>query len=250
MSRNQTEFFITISKFNRGSMSEQEIDSVKQYFNSMDLEQIFIVNELKNFKQENFSHLHIYVLLKLPKRSDKLRDSLKKAFSFVEHAKDLDIRTVSDKDILIGGYMRKKNDSIIVLSKGITEEYMNQCKEKVDINKDLKDKFKDQKIKKNRIYKSDIPYYMYEYIIDNQIEYNCSLSYFTFIVKEMLLKNYDFELRGLTEVKAKLDLFFGDPTNLRAYVEEQFKYLQTHSSNSDDYMIAIDFKGIKGNPNY
>lgn len=250
MSRSQQEFFITLSKYNRGSMSLQEIEIVKNYFDTMDLEQVFIVNEHKNFKQENFEHLHIYVLLKTPKRSDKLRDSIKKAISFVEHAKDLDIRTVSDKDILLGGYMVKKNDSTIILSKGLTEEYMNNCKEKVDINKDLKSKFKSNSIKKNRIYKADVPYYIYEFINDNQILYDCSLTHFTAIIKEMLLKNYDFELRGLAEVKAKLDLFFGDSTNLCAYVEDQFKHLQLHSCDSKNYIIDISYKNVKENLNY
>nr|WPR18654.1 MAG: hypothetical protein [Chemarfal virus 79] len=249
MSRTFKEFFITISKYNRGSMNIEEIELSHIVLSSMETEQLLIINEHRNFKGELFEHLHIYVLLVKEKRSDKLRDFLKKELKFIEHSKDLDIRQVPDKETLLGGYLIKCPDRTLIISKGLTDEYLNQCKEKSDINRELNIKFNHplKKISKNRIYKSDVPYCMHEFIIDNNLSYNGSLGSFTRVIKEMLLKNYDFELRNLVEVKSKLDLIqLGNYNTLSSHIEDQFKFIACPID--DDYIPPTPvYKSEKSN---
>lgn len=252
MSRTNTDFFVTISKYMRGSLTPGEIGCTIKYFNDiqLDLIECYIVNEHRNKKGEQFEHLHIYVKFKELTRSDKLRDRIKKILLFIQHQNDLDIRQVQDKESLLSGYFMKTDDYKVMHNQGITEEYIAKCKEKGDIAKELRNKLYDDqlKIKKNRIFKMDLPYIMYEYIIGTNINYDCTLYLFTSVIKKMLRENYDFELRGLPECKAKLDLLFSNHDDshktLNALINDQFKGFYSELDTSL-YYSDVHYENVK-----
>lgn len=236
MSRKTQKFFITISKFNRGSLTPEELSQIKAYFdfssNNHDainqlFDEVFAVNEHKNKKKEFFEHVHIYVKTSLECRSDKLREKVKNAFSFIQHPKDLDIRAVTCLEQLLAGYMMKTEDFDIILNKGIKDEYLNECKDYVQ----LKNDFREEKLKKfsvERISDLDLPYIMKEYIQDKQIDYDMSLDVFIHVINKMVLDGYDMKIEKMPHVKAKLDLITHPEDGfvmMNALIRSQFLFI-------------------------
>lgn len=216
------EYFITISKYNRGSLEKEEIQEVVKLLQTpfFKYDEILIVNEHQNKKQEDYEHLHIYLNLKEPRSNDVLRRKLKENLSFYSHTKDMVIEKVVDKDTLIGGYFMKTGTFDIVFMDGITEQDMKTYKEKVEVKRETFTQIKSVKV--TRIYKGDIPYMMKKYIEENNLDYNCSHYYFREIIKAMIKDGYDFELsKKLFEVKAKLDLLFGKDDLMNQLIDDE-----------------------------
>ena len=219
--------FITISKYNRGSMTPEEIQFVVKIFKEtsyLSYDQLFIVNEHQNKNKESFEHLHIYILFKNNLIHDTLRKNIKKYLgSLYQHQKDLDVRDVPNEKQLIGGYMLKTNDVSIILKEGFTEEYWDSIQESVQTINDFHQSYKE--IKVNRISKQDLPYVLFNYINKLGIQYNFSLYFFKEIIYKFRLDGYDFEVKGrMLECKAKLDLMFGNKTLLNSLIDEDFRF--------------------------
>lgn len=212
MANKYDKFFITFSKYNRGSMTEDEISCVVNFFKTQPtyFEQCFIVNEHRNRKREQFEHVHVYVKLALEIRSDKLREKIRGSMSFLEHSKDLDIRKATNPEALLAGYMVKTDDYTLLYSFGITDEYLNECKDKTQQTVE----FRTEKTKINveRIPYYNMPYVMKEYILENQFDYDLSLSRFQMILQGLVYNGFDPDLKNLRHTKAKLDLLI-DPVN-------------------------------------
>lgn len=246
-SRKTDKFFITFSKFNRGSMTIEEINLVVNHFkhgNPTYYDQVFIVNEHKNKKKEAFEHLHIFVKVNLELRTDKLRDKMKATFSFIQHQKDIDVRQAVCVEQLLAGYMMKTDDFDILLNVGITDEFLNECKNYVEANND----FYNEKVKKfniNRISIFDQPYIMFEYIQEKQIDYDLSLNAFKRVIRLMILDKYDLIIdKGLTGVKAKLDLLISPSDGfvmLDAVIDNQFLFLDHQFDCKDGYKTGKNF---------
>lgn len=217
------QFAITISKYCRGSLTEQEIKDVEQFFrNRFIISRLLIINEHRNKFGEEFEHLHISLHTTSSFRTDNLNALIKKNLSFLVHKKDVLVKAeISDgwKE-----YCSKSQDRTVIAHDGITEQelekYNMEYKIKVQTVKDSK-----QNVNKIRIPKADIPYVIINYIQDNELEYDFSVSMFTYIISKMLKENYDYELRNLVEVKAKTDNLLGDTSTLNEFIGDQFKFL-------------------------
>lgn len=217
-------FAITISKYCRGSITSQEIEDCKTFFNNkFILTRLLIVNEHRNKHGEAFEHLHISLHIMGEQRTDNMNRLIKKNLSFLIHKKDLLVRPeINDgwKE-----YCSKSDDRTIIQHFGITEEELEQY------NFDYKVKVvsvkENRHITKVRIPKQDIPYVIEKYILEQEIIYEFRLTQFTFIISRMLREGYDFELRNLTEVKSKLDNALGNSVLLMNYINDQFKFIST-----------------------
>lgn len=217
-------YAITISKYCRGSLTKQEIQDVITFIEGkFILERLLVVNEHYNCKKEPFEHLHISMHIAVSDmRTDNLNALFKKNLSFLIHKKDIVIKNeISDgwKE-----YCSKSENRDILRHTGITESELEQYnldyKIKVQTVKDSK-----MSVVKVRIPKQDIPYVIANYINDNDLEYDYTLTKFCFIIQRMLKENYDFELRNMPEVKAKLDTHLGDNEVLYNFIYDQFKFI-------------------------
>lgn len=240
--------FITISKFNRGSMTPEEIQFVLSLFKEnsyLSYTRIFIVNEHQNRKKEPFEHLHVFICFKKDIVHDVLRRNLKKYLgSLYQHQKDLDVRDVPNENQLIGGYMMKTSDVTILLKEGFSDETWQSILETVEEVDDFHQSLKN--IKVNRIPKHDLPYVLFEYISKKSIQYNCSLYLFKEIIYKIRLDGYDFEVKGkMLECKAKLDLMFGNKTLMNSLIDEDFNFhtspLQENCDMQDKYAELLKY---------
>jgi hypothetical protein len=217
------QFAITISKYCRGSLTPQEIQDCKQFFNNkFVITRLLIVNEHKQRDGTPFEHLHVSLHVMGEYRTDNLNALIKKNLSFLTHKKDVLVK----KEISDGWkeYCSKSNDRTIIDHFGITEEEIEQYnldyKIKVQTVKDTK-----VAISKCRISRQDTPYVIANYIHEHDISYSFQLSHFIYIISCMLKEGYDFELRNMPEVKSKLDNSLGNFETLQNYITDQFKFL-------------------------
>lgn len=229
----RAEYFITFSKFNRGSMTEQEITFVSNLFQQMDYNQLFIVNEHFNSKKEAFEHLHIYVLLKEQRDHDGFRKYLKKNVPFIEHTKDLDVSDVPDKLQLIAGYMQKTDNYTVIFQGGFSTEEWNEIetfKSKNDaIFKQLKEK---KQLFKERIPLCDLPFRMRDYILEKEYSYGGTIQQFTLVLKSMFMDGYDVPFEKVKSAKAKLDLLLcKDDSALCSIIQMEFQFLPANDES-------------------
>lgn len=244
MSRNINDFFVTISKNNRGSLFPEEIQQIVDYFKAgitdgsslakYTWDKLFIVNEHCNKSGQLFEHLHIYIHSVVSSRTDKLREQIEKQFPEIirNRKQDLDVRQATNVEELLAGYMMKTSDYNILYNHNITDEYIEKAKQELEVKKDFKNKIygENKVIRKNRIGDSDIPFFMFEYIHTNLIDYDFKLVTFKYLIKRLLRENYDFKLSKLVEVKAKLDVLFCDENKeglIDALIDDQFRMLHS-----------------------
>lgn len=217
-------FAITISKYCRGSLTTTEIEDCKTFFNNkFVITRLLIVNEHSNSRGEPFEHLHVSLHIVGEQRTDNLNRLIKKNLSFLVHKKDLVVKPeISDgwKE-----YCSKSQDRLIIQHFGITEQELEQYN--LDYKVKVVSAKENKHIVKVRIPKQDIPYVIEKYIQEQEINYEYRLTQFTWIISNMLKEGYDFELRNLTEVKAKLDNALGNFDLLQNYITDQFKFLET-----------------------
>lgn len=228
MDRTSEEFAITISKYCRGSLTVDEITQLKQYFvDKFKYKKLLIVNEHKNKLNQDFEHLHILMHLNESMRGDNITSSIKKQFPFLVHKKD-----VLTKKVINDGwkeYISKCSTKTIVYQHNISPEEIEQAelnyKCKVQSLKEI------NKIVKVRVYKSDLPYTMLQYIQDNDIFYDWTIASFVYVIQRMLEDNFDFEIKGrMIETKAKLDYLYPSDTGERSnaslvnLMEEEFRF--------------------------
>lgn len=205
MEKKSDKLAITISKFNRGSLTEQEIQDTLIFFQGkfFNASKMLFVNEHKNKLGENFEHLHITLHIPTSIRRDHLKAELIKKLTFLQHTKDVCIREeYSDgwKE-----YCSKSPDRNIVYKSGITDDelsqYSNDYLAKVQTRKEIK------KVVKTRICPSDLPYVIAEYIQEHEINYDGTQEAYAEIIFRLIKENFDFQIKGkMAETKAKLDI--------------------------------------------
>lgn len=253
--RNQ--YFITISKYNRGSLSMNEIDEIHQFFLNQPYEQLFIVNEHYNKKRERYEHIHLFIRLHEHVDHDYYRKTIKKSISFLEHQKDLDVHHAYDEKRVLAGYMLKADDTSIIERAGFTQEQLDEIEilsqsYKEEQAKSARNKSADaESLFKARISPLDLPYVIKNYIKEKDIKYFGLIQDFTQILYSMLRDGYDFQLKNMKEVKAKLDIIELDNMDtLCAVMQMEFQFLPAlderwNTSNKipmkkSDYVETID----------
>jgi len=244
MERSSTHFATTISKFNRGSLTDDEMSQLVDYLSNnlfKDSKKLFIINEHKNRLNQDFEHIHFFVETNDVKRGDNITNSIKKFNKFLIHKKD-----VLTKICYSDGwkeYISKSSDRKVLYQKGISDDdlkiWETDYKAKVETQKDNK------KIIKTRINKHDLPYVIINYIISIDYNYHHSLSDFITIIKDMLKNNYDFEIKGkMVETRSKVDLILGNERMFNDMMLQEFTFID---SCSIDCLIVSEKKLISEN---
>lgn len=211
-------FAITISKYNRGSMNADEITITVDHFKSLNPSILLITNEHQNFKGESFEHLHIAIRLSNPIRSDNFRRSLKKNLSFLEHHKDICIKSQQTDEWL--QYCLKSDDFTILAQIGISEEQLEEYKEKSKIYVDKKEIAKLPN--KKQINSRDVPFIMIQYIQFHNFNYTGDYSQFKNLIFSMFQDDYYFDIKGkLMQYKTILDMQHLQNTELLEKLIEQ-----------------------------
>lgn len=229
----RAEYFITFSKYNRGSMTEKEITFVCEFFQQLDYNQLYIVNEHFNSKKEAFEHIHLYLLLKEPRDHDGFRKFIKKNVAFIEHTKDLDVSEVPDKMQLLAGYMQKTADYTVLFQGGFSTDEWNEIetyKSKIQIDKaQLKER---KQMFKERIPLCDLPYKMRDYILEKNYQYGGLIQQFTLVLKSMFLDGYDVPFEKVKSAKAKLDLLLcKNDSALCSIIQLEFQFLPSNDES-------------------
>jgi len=247
-----TKFFITISKFNRGSMTPEEINAVHDIFiNEYGklFERFIMVNEHKNHKGEDFEHVHFLACFIKELVHDTFQRNLKKIFKdIVQHTKDMVVKsTVPDEAQLVAGYFMKVDDTTIIDNIGFTDEIIEEYKKHVKVNKELYGKFKNGSTVK-KISKTDLPFFMKSFIEDNDIYYDTSPQKFAFILRKIFQAGYDFEIKGkIAECKAKLDLLFDNEFSFEEMIETELRDIRKDPKLEDNYEPELGYQLIPKN---
>lgn len=222
MSKSSKDLAITISKYNRGSLTTDEMNTIVEFFKHRFFYiRLLIVNEHKNFKGEQFEHIHISCSIGDPIRRDNFKCEIVKKHSFLQHNKDVMIKEEYDDGWK--QYCSKCSDRNILYTFGITDEEMEKYKSEYDINKQMHKDIKEH-IVKTRISPMDLPYTIINYIHNHDIHYTGDLDLFTNIIFRMIKENYDFQIVGkMKETKCKVDIILvNKPTDLYDIIHKEF----------------------------
>jgi len=209
-SANSYKWFITISKYNQGTgLTDEEIEDILKI--KLATKQIFVVQEFRNRKQQDFSHIHIVSYNIKTQRQDTVMNSIKnklKKYHLYNDTKDLDVRAIIDDKKLIGGYLQKSDDYKIWRNT-LETEFIEECRKYAQSFTERKLLTKGMK----RPSLDEAPLVMEQYIQDHSIPYDCSHKMFLYIFKEMI-KSRKYLLTSLigktTTIKSVLDILISD----------------------------------------
>jgi len=212
MGKSVTSFkwFITISKYNQGTgLTDEEIEDILKI--KLASKSIFVVQEFRNRKQQDFSHIHIVSYNIKTQRQDTIVRSIKeqlKKYHLYNDTKDLDVRAIIDDKKLIGGYLQKSDDYKIWRNT-LEPEFIEECKKYAAAFTERKLLTKGMK----RPSLDEAPFVFEQFIHDHEIEYDCSHKMFLYIFKEMTIsrKYLLTSLIGkMTTIKTTLDMIMSE----------------------------------------
>lgn len=203
-------WFITISKYNQGTgLTDEEIQDILKM--KLATKKILVVQEFRNRKQQDFSHLHIVAYNIKTQRQDTIMLSIKnklKKYHLYNDTKDLDVRAIIDDKKLIGGYLQKSDDYKI-WENTLDTEFIEECKKYATAFSERKLLTKGMK----RPSLDEAPLVIEQYILDHSIPYDCSNKMFLYVFKEMI-QSRKYLLTSLigktTTIKSVLDILISD----------------------------------------
>jgi len=203
-------WFITISKYNQGTgLTDEEIKDILKM--KLATKKILVVQEFRNRKQQDFSHLHIVAYNIKTQRQDTIMLSIKnklKKYHLYNDTKDLDVRAIIDDKKLIGGYLQKSDDYKI-WENTLETEFIEECKKYATAFSERKLLTKGMK----RPSLDEAPLVIEQYILDHSIPYDCSNKMFLYVFKEMI-QSRKYLLTSLigktTTIKSVLDILISD----------------------------------------
>jgi len=203
-------WFITISKYNQGTgLTDEEIKDILKM--KLATKKILVVQEFRNRKQQDFSHLHIVAYNIKTQRQDTVMLSIKnklKKYHLYNDTKDLDVRAIIDDKKLIGGYLQKSDDYKI-WENTLETEFIEECKKYATAFSERKLLTKGMK----RPSLDEAPLVIEQYILDHSIPYDCSNKMFLYVFKEMI-QSRKYLLTSLigktTTIKSVLDILISD----------------------------------------
>lgn len=240
MSKKPThELFITISKEQRGSLLEPEIDQSINAIKKILKEhtQLLIVKEFRDRYARDFVHLHCYAKITKARTPEAVKRSFiphgnpTQHLLFYQHPKDLDVTPVTDDKQLIAGYFMKSSDYEI-LHNTFPDEYIEECKQHLKMTQV---KFKTNLIRNQRqTSANEIPFLFKQYIEDTNFPYDCTSKSFSKLYIEMF-KTQKYALpihfKNLKSIKLHLDLLQGTDTHMEKHILSLFEDLDLEIQN-------------------
>lgn len=128
-----SEWFITLSKPERGGMTEEDdkvfLEKIKKYRN---YNHIIVVKELYNKYQQLFHHYHILVWNKRIRRQDKVRETFCKYHPDIsKNPKDVNVKHMKCASTLLKNYLTKQSDCEYIyedIDEEFKQELLDRCK--------------------------------------------------------------------------------------------------------------------------